>query len=129
MVKYLVLLLLFVIGGYQFPYPYAGEIYQGWTSDGPDDAYNATWTEDGRLWQPNLPEVGRRTHWVLAEIVKGRYIFNAVVCESWLVSEPGEFEVKETTEMPIICEGGPSSGFEIIALEWGYRQYLPGITN
>lgn len=60
-------------------FPLAGQIYEGYVGSDKNVAYNATWTEDGRLWQPSLPGTHRATHTLAITLVAGyTYKFHGV---------------------------------------------------
>ncbi|GEM_PF-6064242 len=66
-------------------YPLAGQKYEGWANSVKNAKYDAVWTVDGRLWQPNLPEGNKRVaHSVGITIEEGTYAFDGVECALYL---------------------------------------------
>lgn len=61
-------------------FPLAGNRYLGYVGGRQNALYDAVWTSDGRLWQPDLPpKANRVTHTVAIELVSGyTYVFNGV---------------------------------------------------
>lgn len=111
-------------------YPLAGTIYSSPQGHG----YDATWTSDGRLWQPQLPEGNKRVaHTVAFTIEEGSYAFDGVECQLFVdpsrngagASNPVtaafgndlHFNVKTADGGQawalVQCRGNASSGFQI----------------
>ena len=61
-------------------FPLAGQTYEGYVNGSKVAAYNMVWTEDGRLWQPDLPsKKNRQTHTDAIKLLAGwGYTFNGV---------------------------------------------------
>ena len=61
-------------------FPLAGHRYKGYEGVVANSVYDAIWTQDARLWQPNLPPGPERKHHAVAiKLATGRnYVFNGV---------------------------------------------------
>ena len=71
-------------------YPIAGQRYKAWINGSEDTSgqYDAVWTNDGWLWQPNLPPEGQRSAFDIAlTIENGNYTFSGVSCDLYLDTE------------------------------------------
>lgn len=75
-------------------FPLSGNNYVAYVGSSLDPAYDMVWTQDGRLWQPNLPsKQDRQTHTVAIELVAGlSYVFNGV---------------ESTLNVDLNCDGEP----------------------
>jgi hypothetical protein len=78
------------------------------------EAYQAQMESDGRIWQPNLPSGDERmAHAVELSLPEGTFYLNSSMCyatgffSKYLVLEAA-------SEVHIQCQGGPSSGFELV---------------
>jgi len=61
-------------------FPLAGQRYLAYAGDTMNSDYDMTWTQDGRLWQPDLPTRKERvTHTIAVKLMAGYdYVFNGV---------------------------------------------------
>lgn len=115
-------------------YPLSGQIYHSLVNGTPDPRYDASWTQDGRLWEPGLPPGDQRQPFSVGfTIEEGDYTFNGVACDLHLdperngkgatnpVTAGHENGKKFTVDTEdngqawglVECDGGVPSGFEI----------------
>lgn len=118
------------VSGGPSSYPLAGRRYRSPQGD----VYSAVWTDDGRLWQDQLPEGSKRiAHTLDITLEEGQYAFDGVECGLFLdqtrngkgASNPLtvgygndlKFEVKTSDHGQawalVSCRGNFSSGFQI----------------
>lgn len=111
-------------------YPLAGQEYESPQGS----SYNAIWTADGRLWQPQLPTGALRiAHTVAFTIEESSYAFDGVECQLFVDSSRNgagasnpvsaafgndlHFTVKTADSGQawalVQCRGNASSGFQI----------------
>jgi hypothetical protein len=116
-------------------YPLAGSSFDAFVGTAIDRAYNAVWTESGRLYQPSIPAGSqRKAHNVAIKIMPGRYTFNGIECAFYLdTARNGQgsqnpLVASYGNDIPITvntvdgleawglveCRGGQSSGFEVL---------------
>ncbi len=132
----------------QSSYPLAGLRFEGYVGSVKNADYDAYVENDGRIWQPNLPTVTnqRKAHAVSIKIAESTAYFNGTVCTAEIDEDrdgtydqtfgrgngikfdvnpapltKAERDAGETIPVAyarISCDGGASSGFEIVTESW-----------